>query len=387
MTELPEGLLSLGEARELFAATEPLAEVTFGTAQLDGAQPPRVIFDEKWRLHEDPEPTAPVEAWLEVPAKGQRYQLTFEAARQLGSVCRQPKNLQVSQPAWLHQQAVNWWLEHGLGDRVLKLFLSPVTGTGPDGEDVPLAAAQTRATVTPFLNNELLGMAVNAVAKAYGDEAAATAGIHFTVSHDLEHTDFRLVVPGAAEEISGTELEDDWWWPVLEVTNSSIGLKQTTVIAGMMRAAGMGVILDAAGTAGGFKRLKSTPEEAYAWAAESGAEVLAGVPEIAGNLQEVVGRPVGIAAGSFVADLCRLFSVPKAQVERITAILEDYPGELTMYNLANAVARTANMDGQNWRARGQLMTMAGHIVHSVGGRCGKDHPCYRALPPGYEPPA
>jgi hypothetical protein len=45
------------------------------------------------------------------------------------------------------------------------------------------------------------------------------------------------------------------------------------------------------------------------------------------------------------------------------------------------------MEDLPWRTVAQLQVMAGHIIHSEGGRCSKDKPCYRAYPQGFEPSA
>src|SRR4051812_33502443 len=109
-------LLTLAEARTSFAATEPLASAAFVVdPDLAEDKRPYVQVEDAWRLHgEDVAATAPVETWLTVPElDGQRFQLTYQAARQLGSTCRQPQDLQISHPSELHQMIVNWWLARG----------------------------------------------------------------------------------------------------------------------------------------------------------------------------------------------------------------------------------------------------------------------------------
>jgi hypothetical protein len=382
-------LLSLDEAREQFARTEPLAQVTFATLGGESRAAPVISYDKGWAKlaggEEKVTPTRPVGAWLTVPQLGKTFQLTYQAAQQLGSTCRIPQDYQISVPPDLLAEHVNWWLAEGLGERLLKLLLA---GAGEDeaGTKVPLAVAQTRATVTPFSNLELLDRVLAVVAGWFGKEAAARAAIHFTMYHDLEHTDFRVVLAGEGREVPGSALDSDVWLPAVEVSNSCIGLKQTTVTGGLVREATNAVALDAANSAGGFKRLRSTPEEAFEWAAEAAGDVLGALDIAYANLADIAQRPVGDALGTFVGSLCNEFRVPRAQAERVSAVLEEFPGDLTMYELAAAVARTANMDGLAWRARGQLMTMAGHVVHAQGGRCTKDRPCCRALPQNFEPP-
>jgi len=375
-------LLTLPEVRGTLATTEPLAAVSFATLAEDGRAAPYATYDDKWRKRpEDAPVTDPVPVWLTVPQLGQRYQLTFQAAQQLGSTCRIPQDLQVSVPAEYVESLVNWFLRQGLGERQLKLLLAG-QGTDEHGARVPLAVAQTRATVQPFSNLALLDEALKVIEAVYGKGAAVAAEAHFTLYHDLEHTDLRLVVPGAAQEIGG-----DAWAPGVEITNSCIGLKQTTVTGLLCRLESSAVALDGAHTAGGFKRLNSTPAEAYEWAGEASRDVLDALEIAYANLGELAHREVGIDPGGFVESLAHEFRVPKAQVQRLTTLLEEAPGDLTMYAITALAGRAANMDGMKWRARAQLMAMAGHIVHAEGGRCSKDRPCYRALPPGFEHPA
>jgi hypothetical protein len=379
-------LLSLDTAREAFSQTEPLASVVFWTGvDVDRTEPPVVSFGEKWFLHLNE--IEPAEAWLVVPELNAVYQLTFEAARQLGSLCHINQAYQQMVPPTLHEDAVRWWLKEGLGARQLKLLLSPHPGADMDGAPCPLAVALTRATVTPFSNLSLLDAGLSVVRALYSPEAADSAKVHFSLSHDLEHTDFRIFVPDAAVVVkSGTDVHE--WLPGFEVSNSAIGLKQTTVTGALMRMDTAGVALDMASSAGGFKRRDSTPQQAYEWAAEAVKDVLGALDEGFCNVRELVGRPVGIEPGVFVASMCNDFRIAKAQMERVTAMLENVDdGELTMYELANVVSRAANMDELGWRQKAQLMAMAGHIVHAVGGRCTDKHPCFRSYPPGFEPPA
>jgi len=376
-------LLTLAEARASFAATEPLASATFAVdPEMGDAERPYVEFDDEWRLHgEDIAPTLPVEAWLTVPElDGQRFQFTYQAARQLGSTAHQPQALQIAQPAELHQLILNWWLARGLGIRKIKLLLSPHQGEGPDGEKVPLVVAQTRDTVTPFSNLALLDEVMKVLTAKYGKDAAGRAMVHFVMNHDLEHTDCTVVVPEAGRDIAGQT-----WVPGTQFTNSCIGLKQTTVTGALMAADSSGVALDGAHSAGGFKRKNSNPEDAYEWAAESAHDVLGALDIAWDNVARLHQLPIGIAPGAFVESLCSEFKVPKAQMQRLAAVLEEWPGDLTMDALVQITARCANMEDLPWRTVAQLQEMAGHIIHSEGGRCSKDKPCYRAYPQGFEP--
>lgn len=375
-------LITLREAREQFAQTEPLAAASFATLADSDRKAPYTIYDDKWRYRtEDAPVTEPVPVWLVVPELGKTFQLTFQAAQQLGSTCRIPQDLQVSIPSDHVQNLVNWFLAdpRGLGERLLKLLISPQQGQDDSGKPCPLAVAQTRATVQPFSNLTLLDEIQKVISAKYGSAAATRAVAHFTMHHDLEHTDCCVVVPDASRGIAGEQ-----WAPGLMFTNSCIGLKQTTATGALVRMDSSGVVLDGAHSAGGFKRLNSTPDEAYEWMGEAASDCLRALDEIGfGNVKDLADMPIGEHAGTFVESLCNEFRVPKAQLERITAVLEEWTGPLTMYELVGIISRLANMEGLNWRAVSQLQVMSGHVVHSEGARCTAGKPCYRALPPGF----
>jgi hypothetical protein len=369
-------LMTLDEARTMFQKTEPLAEATFDT----GTSGIRVRYgSDDWHHGEA---TDPVPVWLDVP-DGERYQLTRQGAMELGSTCRINQGVQEFWPADVMERAVNWALRSGLGERELKLLTA---GTGEfDGDTVPLAVAQCRATISPFSNLRLLDIVLERARKLFGSDTDS-ALVDYKWQHDLEQSICRVIFPGQQVIMDRTGVDDDAWCIGVELRNSLIGLKQTALNGYLFRFTCTNGAVDVAHSAGGFKRLGSTPEDAYLWAQETVDSVLGGLEETLDGVQALVDQKV---EGFVVADLREMFKqygVPKSQRVRVIEAMADTGGVLTAYDLVAAVTRAANMDGMKWRDVDHLLNMGGGIVHAESGRCSKDQPCMRRLPSDWEPP-
>lgn len=379
-------LLTPDEARERLAATEPLDHVTFWTGE-PGIE---IIYGKGWA---EGELTDPAPVWLTTP-NGVVYQLTRQAARQVNSTARIPQKTQEWWPTVLLSGCVGWALTEGLhkknGDGFeLKLLLGGKGRNADDTEDVPLAVAQTRATVEPFYNVRLLDVILLAIRAKLGNEAADSALIDYKMFHDLEHTSFRVVIPLAQQVIAGTGTEDDAWCYGIEVSNSLIGLKQTVVSGYLFRFSTMAGLTDVEHGAGGFNRRGSTPEACYAWAAEAAEDILDGMESAFAGLRALPGHVVDGEYGSVMEQYFILSRVSKEIQLRIVTDLEESPAEeLTMYDLAAVSAEAANLDGSTWRDVRTVHDLAGFIVHQGGGMCDGSlaRGCRRLLPEDWETP-
>lgn len=379
-------MLTVEAARERLAVTEPLDFITFFTCE-PGVE---MHYGKGWP---DGELTGPASAWLTVP-DGTVYQLTRQCASQLGSLARVNQKYAEWLPPELLSVNVTWALTEGLrkksGDGLEVKIL--VAGTGrneEDTEDVPLAVAQTRATVEPFSNVELLNAVLLAIRAKLGNEAADSALVHFNFFNDLEHTSFRVIIPLAQQVIVGTGTEDDAWCGGIEVSNSLIGLKQTAVSGHLLRFATLAGLTDVEHAAGGFSRRGSTPQAAYNWAAEAAEEILGGLEEAFAGLQALPDNIVDGEYGSVMEQFFRLSPVSRDLQLRIVTDLEEVPvTELNMYDLAAVAAEAANLDGSTWRDVQTVHYLAGFIVHQGGGMCDGSlaNGCRRLLPEDWEAP-
>jgi len=371
------GLLTVAGAREQLAESDALGSATFWT-RADGLA---VFYGKGWA---ETGLTDPAPAWLTLP-DGHVYQLTRQAAQQLGSTAKANKRYQEFIPPDLLTANVNFALREGLPETEMKLLLAG-EGKDRDGAACPLAVAQCRGSVTPFSNARLLDVVLLTIRAKLGHAAADSAAIDYKFFDDREHTSFRVVVPVAQQVITGTGDGDSPWCYGVEVSNSAIGAKQTTVSGYLFSLATAAGITDVERAAGGFQRRGSTPEAAYAWAAEAAEDVLGGMEDAFNGLQVLTGSEVTGDYQRVLGQLFRESPVSKDLKLRVLADVEDRDGDLTMYDLADAVALAANLQDTSWREVRSLHDLAGHIVHQGGGMCrGQlERGCRRLLPTDWE---
>lgn len=370
------GMLTVAEATERLSVAEPTDNLRFflGDPGID------ITYGKNW--YEDQVKTAPVPVWLTLP-DGTRVQLTYQAALQLGSTCRINQRVQEFFPPEIMHDMVLYALREGLGDKTeLKLLLSAEPGKDETGGEVPLAVAQTRATVTPFSNARLLETALQAVRDKLGSEAADSAVVDYKLWSDLEHASFQLVLPAVQTLMEGTGTGEDAWCYGLSVANSPIGLKQTLTDGFLFRFICTNGAMDVRHAAGGFQRRGSTPDAAYKWAYETAVIILGDLETAFAQVQELTRHPVDDDPALVLAQLFREHSVPKDQQLRIAEGMETAPGRQTMYDLMQMVTRAANMQGLGWRPARALMSLGGHLAEHGGGMCDGTLPrgCRRLLP-------
>jgi hypothetical protein len=373
------GMLTVTEARERMAATEPVDGTTFWTQESETS----VVYGKGWA---EVAPVDPAPVWVHLG--GDRvFQLTRQAAQMLGSTAKANKKYQEFIPPEKLSDLVTWALREGLPESELKLLTSG-TGLSEDGTEVPLAVGQCRATIVPFSNVRLLDIALLTARKKFGDEAAAGAVVDYKFFHDREHTSFRLVLPAVQQVIIGTGTEDDAWCYGIEVSNSQTGLKQTELAGYMFRLSTTAGITDVERAAGGFNRRGSLPEDVYSWAADSAQEIFDGPEAAFHGLQVLPEHEMDRDYSSVLAQLFKESPVAKDLKLRIIDDLEAGPEGLTMFDLAHAAAQAANLNGSSWREVRSLHDLAGHMVHQGGGMCDGSLPegCRRLLPEDWEAP-
>jgi hypothetical protein len=363
------GLLTVEAVRGHLAESDALGSATFWTRE-DGLT---ALYGKGWAEVGLADPTP---AWLTLP-NGHVYQMTRQAAQQLGSTAKANRRYQEFIPPDNLTSDVNFALREGLKSVELKLLLAG-EGKDPDGAACPLAVAQCRGTVIPFSDARLLDIVMLTIRAKLGHAAADGAAIDYKFFCDREHSSFRVVVPLAQQVVTGGEA----WCYGVEVSNSATGAKQTTVSGYLFSLASTAGITDLERAAGGFQRRGSTPEAAYAWTAEAAGYVLDGLEDAFNGLRVLTESEVTGDYQKVLEQLFRDSPVAKELKLRILADLEDRDGDLTMYDLADATARTANLEETTWREVRSLHDLAGHIVHQGGGMCrGQlERGCRRLLP-------
>lgn len=368
--EMKPKLLTLDTVRERLATTEPLSDVVFEAPQA------QVRLEEGWASGDDE--TALTSAWLQIksatpggegPATPVEYQLTRQAALEVGAFARLPRELQKSAPPDLVQTFANRMLSENLARfKEIKLLVKPGTGIG---------TALTNHTIQPFSNLQFLDILLAGIANKYG-EGEVLADYKFT--HDLERTNLRLIVPGAQRLISGTRVADDTWSAGVQFRNSLTGTEPTAIEGYLFRWWCTNGCTDTLAQIGALNRRQSpSPEEAYEWAAESVEQILGGLEGSFDAVQETAQVPVEPdQVAAVMRDMFSEHQVPARSRERIITELAEVGENMMVYDVLNAVTVTANADGVSPDATEALLRLGGHLAHAAGGdRCGS---CHRILP-------
>jgi hypothetical protein len=380
-----EGLmLPVSAARARLAETEPLLGVPFTTREL-GTE---VVIGKGW-FEREPVQHAPV--WLTLPG-GYTAQLTRQATDQLASLCKANKKFQEFIPTGILEAIVNYGLREGLqkknGDGLdLQLLVSGM-GTGlarNDGlapDEVPLAVAATRATVQPFSNLSLLDAVLLSARAKFGHAVAERALVDYKFFNDLEHTSFRVIFPDVQQVVASAA---DAWCYGVEVSNSAIGSYQTEVAGYLFRFSTTGGITDLESQAGGFQRRDSTPEQAYAWAAEACGEIFDHAEDAFDGVRTLQDSDVDDDLGTVMPQLYRDSPVSKELKLRISEELANCDERVTMLHVADAASVAANDPEASWRDVRSLLDLAGTVLHQGGGMCRGQLAggCRRLLQPGY----
>lgn len=374
--DMRDKLLTLDQVRERFATTEPLEQLLFPTASsIDFSIEPG------WA---DGLPDEEAPAILTTPA-GTRYQLTKKALLEVGAQCGIPRGYQERLPAQLLKPQLEYWFREGFGDREFKLLSRTRAAEGASEAPLPLTMAVCRGTITPFSNLQLLDVAAERIRSTYGSQTEILADYKF--QHDLELSGFRLIVPEHDRVINNTRVEGDRWCTGLDIRNSLIGLRPSVMSGYLFRYWCTNGCTDTLATTGQFTR-RGTFDEAdfWTWAQESVDAALAGLEGTFDAVQSLTSVPVGGDVVAVLGDLFAQYAIPVRERQRVIAAMADLDGDLTMYDIQQAITQAANMDGLSARAVEQLLGMGGHVAHAATSRCTPDHPCRRLLPDGYTPP-
>jgi hypothetical protein len=362
--ELRGQLIPLEDARERMAATEPLTAVS-----LEPGAGAEVRLGDSWHTGKL---TDPADAFLRVSSDGAEYQLTRQAAAQLGSECHIPRKGQEWMSAAVLQGVINYGLAGGL-DKPYKLLAQDTTVLGV-----------TRQTITPFSNLALADAVVEGICAKYGQDTEVLVDYKF--HHDLEATAVRFIVPGYHRVITNDRVPDDTWSTGVQLNNSLIGLKQTRLGGYLFRHWCTNGCYDIANATQGFSRRQDhTPEEAYAWAREQVDSILGGLEGSLDDVQALTGIPVEGEVVPVLRDLFEQHNIPKRERDRVIDTMADMGGDLSMYDVQSAVTQAANYHGLHPRSVEYLLAAGGHIAHASTGRCDGSLPggCHRLLPPGW----
>lgn len=365
--EMRSRLLTLDDVRERLSSTEPLADRVFEAPQA------QIRLEDGWAAGEE---TSLAPAWLRISngpdGPATEYQLTTQAALEVGAFCAVPRGLQKDAPVDLVQTWCNRILTENLARyKEVKLLVRP-------GQDI--GTALTNHTIQPFSNLQFLDIMLEGIQQQYG-EGEVLADYKFT--HNLERTNLRLIVPGQQRVISGTRVADDTWSAGIQFRNSLAGIEQTEIMGYLFRWWCTNGCTDTLAQVPALSRRQtSDPADAYEWARESVDHILGGLEGSFDAVQattELQVEPDQVAAT--IRDLFAEHSVPARHRERIISELAEVGEDMTVYDVLGAVTVVANADGVSADATEQLLSLGGHIAHAAStDRCGE---CRRILPAGF----
>jgi len=364
-------LMTLDSLRESLSQIEPLNDHTFPTHS-------NIEFEvgENWGQVSLDQPT---NVFL-TTGGGTRYQLTRQAAEEAGAYAKMPRGLSPWMAPDIYQDFLNWAYRTGLGDKEYKLL-------SHDRDDAPpLALAMCRGTISQFSNLALLDAAEAGIREAYGsaDILVDSGGVKY--HNGLERTNMRLIVPEQARSVARTRVLDDSWSAGIAVANSLIGVSHpgTSVSGYLFRWWCTNGCTDTLASGGRLSRRTITSaEDAYAWARQSVDEILGGLEGTFDAIQNLADVPVGGSDGENVRvsqvmrDLFAQNSIPVREQNRIMAQMAELGGDLSMYDVQQAITFAANDDSISPRTADRLLELGGHVAHALHDRCGT---CHQILP-------
>lgn len=347
-------LMPVDKALELLSITEPISGLTAAV----GANI-HFTLDSGWNSHlAGYQGTDTVKATVSVG--GNEHQLSKDAILGATSIIGLPKAYVTRAPAELTEQALNYWLGagKGLGDKEYKLLL-----TGPNR----VAAAITKATISPFSNVRMVNDALEVIHDKYGD---VPVYVDSKLHHSLRRTHIRLVLPEQRKLMPSTEAHDNWFGGI-EIVNSLTGEQQTTLSGYLFRVLCTNGLIDTRAASGAWSRRgNGNEDDVYEWARASVDDVLGGMEASFEGIEQLTRMRIDNEVGVTLRDVFEQFSVPiRARVRVVTNMVEN--DELSMYSIANAITQAANESVSPEEAR-ELMGVGGQLVEHAQ-RCDNCH--------------
>lgn len=361
-------LLTLDQLRNRLATTEPVTDLSF-----EAHSGIEFRIDAGWDLAaEATEGSELVQAWVRLFAGADERQLTKDALLEFGAKVGIPRKLQERTPAHLLQPQLNWWFG-GNGGWEGKKFKAFAAADGP-------ISAVGSGTIVPFSNLGILDELLSGL-RAHYRITDSDILADYKLTHGLELTHARLVVPGEVRNVDGpgTASPSDSWSTGVQWRNSQLGLKPTSLDGYLFRWRCTNGLTDTLVTSGQFNRRASGVEEAdvYSWARAAVDNVLGGLEHVLDGVQATTAIPVEADVTLVLDDLFRQHSVPTSLRSQIIRNMAEVGGELSMYTIMNAITQAANGEDVSPAAVDKLLRTGGHVAHSAEMRCGE---CRRIKP-------
>lgn len=295
------------------------------------------------------------------------YQLTKNCVYEMCQVFGFRREYTEVCPAELLVPAMNYWFREGLlgKGRGKTDFQFMVNGD--------TAVAFTKQSLRPFSNLALLDQAVAGIQARHGPVEILA---DYKTTHTLRQTTVRLIVPNGFRTIE-SDTPADIWSTGIQFKNSLTGASQTSIDGYLFRWVCTNGQIDARASSGAFTRRKDATEaEVYAWARQAVDDVLGGLESSLDAVQALTSLHIDGSLADTLRDIFEHHRIPIAQRGKIIALLTQYPGEVTMYVIMNAITQVANERGLEASTVEGLMRVGGDMPHTADQRCGA---CHRML--------
>jgi hypothetical protein len=344
--EMKEKLLTLDQAKERLASTEPL-DVQYIAAE-EGTRV-KFRFDPEWALTLDTtHGTSPVQATVSV--NGTEHQLTKDAVLTAASAFGLPGSHAKVLPSQLMENEMNYWFSAGMGKNKFNLLT-----VGQDS----VAAAFVKPSRRPFSNLRLLEALEQQIRRRRG---VTEVRVDYKFSHSLGKTDIRLILPEFRHAIDSAT-ENDQWSAGIHLSNSLIGKSQTGIEPYLFRWVCTNGATSSYGEGGKWNRRSQGQEEAdvLSWARTAVDEVFDNLPKKWDELQKLTQVNIEGNAADILREVFRTYGVPYTQQNEIISDLAENAEELSMYELMQSITQLANNPLLKSERADALMRIGGSI--------------------------
>jgi hypothetical protein len=344
-------LLTLADARERLAATEPLA-----TMEFDNSSDVRFRLNDGW-AHGAKSRQGNELVDAAVSINGQEVQLTQDALYEAMGIIHLPAGIGSDTPPEYIEPLLNYWFRNGFGEEKRHKLLT-VNGVG---------AAVVRASLKPYSNLELSQRVVDGIAAKYGEGEVL---VDYKFTHDLEKTHMRFIVPEYRRDIVNTGTDNDTWSVGIDFRNSLIGKGQTSISGYLFRwwcTNGAQDILNDAGT-WSRRGQAGQSDDVYDWAREAVDEVLGGLESSLDLVQEMTSMNIEGHTSTVLDDYYEKYKIKPDLQNVITNAMVD-EDNLTLYSVMQAFTQAANTTDMDHAMSARIMRIGGDIMAGANNRC------------------
>jgi hypothetical protein len=226
-----------------------------------------------------------------------------------------------------------------------------------------IALAFTKQKVVPFSNLKLLDQARDAFRALLGD---AEILVDVKRHHDLRRTVFRLF-PATPDLVLPN---GDTWSTGLQVRNSLTGRTQTSIDRYLYRwLTGAGQIDSGISVPPFTRRASAAEDEVYGWARHAMDDVLRGSIDSLKAVDHLTQVQVPAKVSQLLRDVFEHERVPLTLRAPIIDNVTAHDGDLSMYDIMNAIAVTANQPDLDPASVELLMRVAGRLPYTGESRC------------------